>query len=176
MLCDLDVDAVLTGHSERRHVIGEDDQLVNRKTRAALDGGLWVILCIGETLEQREAGQTDEVNIRQLRAALEAVPVEQAQKQLVVAYEPVWAIGTGRNATPDDAQSAHAAIRAELASIYDESTADAIRIIYGGSVKPDNAESLFEGAGVDGFLVGGASLKADDYVAIVRAAATVSRT
>jgi triosephosphate isomerase len=170
MLVDLHVSVVLTGHSERRHVIGEDDELVNLKTIAALDASLWVIVCIGETLGQREAGETENVVLGQLRAGLNDVPLEQ-MRQVVIAYEPVWAIGTGRNATPADAQSVHAAIRQELSRLYDDGVASSTRIQYGGSVKPANAAELFAQPDVDGFLVGGASLKADDFLAIVQAAA-----
>ena len=170
MLNDLRVMCVLTGHSERRHVVGEDDELINLKTRAALDDGLWVVLCIGETLDEREAGQTDEVNLRQLRAGLDGVPAEQ-MRQVVIAYEPVWAIGTGRTATPDDAQAAHATIRGEPKAMYGEEVARTTRIIYGGSVKPSNAEGLFTQPDIDGGLIGGASLVAEDFAAIVRAAA-----
>jgi triosephosphate isomerase len=169
MLVDLHVSVVLTGHSERRHVIGEDDELVNLKTIAALDASLWVILCIGETLDQREAGETETVVLGQLRAGLADVPAEQ-MRQVVIAYEPVWAIGTGRNATPGDAQAVHAAIRRELAGLYDDGVASSTRIQYGGSVKPGNAAELFAQPDVDGFLVGGASLKAEDFLAIVKAA------
>ncbi len=170
MLVDLNVHVVICGHSERRHVIGEDDELVNLKTIAALDASLWVILCVGETLEQREAGDTEEVVLRQLRAGLDDVPIEQ-MRQVVIAYEPVWAIGTGRNATPGDAQAVHAAIRRDLSRLYDDGVAASTRIQYGGSVKPANAAELFAQPDVDGFLVGGASLKAEDFLAIVKAAA-----
>jgi triosephosphate isomerase len=169
MLIDLHVSVVLTGHSERRHVIGEDDELVNLKTIAALDASLWVILCIGETLDQREAGDTEAVVLGQLRAGLADVPAEQ-MRQVVIAYEPVWAIGTGRNATPGDAQAVHAGIRRELAGLYDDGVASSTRIQYGGSVKPGNAAELFAQPDVDGFLVGGASLKAEDFLRIVKAA------
>ena len=170
MLVDLNVGVVLCGHSERRHVIGEDDELVNLKTVAALDASLWVILCIGETLEQRESGDTEDVVLGQLRAGLDQVPSEQ-MRQVVIAYEPVWAIGTGRNATPADAQAVHAAIRRELSRLYDDGVASGTRIQYGGSVKPSNAAELFAQPDVDGFLVGGASLKADDFLTIVSGAA-----
>jgi triosephosphate isomerase len=170
MLIDCSCDAVLVGHSERRHVIGESDDLVNRKVRAALDAGLWVVLCIGETLDERERGETDAVNLRQLRAGLLDVPIEQAARQVIVAYEPVWAIGTGRNASASDAQAAHEVIRREIVSLYDAETAKAIRIIYGGSVKPSNAAELVAEEDVDGFLVGGASLVAGDFIAIARSA------
>ncbi|HRQ72663.1 MAG TPA: triose-phosphate isomerase [Phycisphaerales bacterium] len=168
MLLDCGASAVLTGHSERRHVLGESDDLVNRKTRAALDAGLTCVLCIGETLDQRERGETHAVNERQLHAALAGVRPEQTQ-MLVIAYEPVWAIGTGRNATPADAQDAHARVRAVLASVFSPQAAAAMRIIYGGSLKPDNAEALLARPDVDGGLVGGASLSATDFCAIVRA-------
>ncbi len=171
MLIDCGVSAVLTGHSERRLVIGESDDLVNRKTRAALDAGLTCVLCIGETLDQRERGETDAVNERQLRAGLAGVRAEQAAR-LVIAYEPVWAIGTGRNASPADAQNAHARVRAVVASVFSREAAAAMRIIYGGSLKPDNAEALLARPDVDGGLVGGASLSASDFCAIVRAAET----
>lgn len=169
MLHDCAVTTILTGHSERRHVIGESDQLVNRKTRAVLDASLNCVLCIGELLEEREAGRTDEVNERQLRAGLEGVTAEQMQR-LVVAYEPVWAIGTGKVATPEDAQAAHARCRAVLAELYG-GVAETTRIIYGGSLKPDNARKLLAQPDIDGGLVGGASLKAADFRAIIEAAA-----
>lgn len=171
MLVDLNVSVVLCGHSERRHVLGEDDELVNLKVQAALDASLWAILCIGETLEQRESGQTERVNIEQLTAGLEGVPVEQT-RQLVIAYEPVWAIGTGRNASPAEAQAVHKVIRGTLADLYDQNTADSVRIQYGGSVKGNNAGDLFGQPDIDGGLIGGASLKAEEFLAIVKAAAT----
>jgi len=173
MLLDCGCDVVLAGHSERRHILGETDELVNFKTLAPLDAGLWVVLCVGETLEQRERGETDSVNIGQLRAGLRHAPIEQVQRQVVIAYEPVWAIGTGRNASPEDAQAAHRVIRRELESMYDGATASALRIIYGGSVKPGNVGSLIAQDDVDGFLVGGASLDAEDFAAIARATHTL---
>lgn len=169
MLVDLNVAIVLCGHSERRHVIGESDDIVNLKAQAALDAGLWVTLCIGETIEQREAGETEQVNVRQLTAGLDGVPIEQ-MRQVVIAYEPVWAIGTGRNATPQDAEAVHRVIRATLADLYDETTAAAIRIQYGGSVKAGNARELFCMPNIDGGLIGGASLNSDEFVTIVKAA------
>ena len=170
-LRDIGASIVLTGHSERRHVLGESDELVGKKTRAALNAGLRVILCIGETLEQREKRQTDHVNERQLRAGLAGVAPKDLER-LVIAYEPVWAIGTGRNASPADAQAAHAQIRRVLMELYDIQTAGAVRIQYGGSVKPDNASDLFGQPDIDGGLIGGASLKATDFVAICEAAAS----
>ncbi|MEM7628868.1 MAG: triose-phosphate isomerase [Planctomycetota bacterium] len=170
MLKDVGVSVVLAGHSERRHVIGEDDTLINAKVRAALDAGLEVILCVGETLEQREAGQTDAVNERQTRAGLANVGAEQLG-HVTIAYEPVWAIGTGRTASPEDAQNAHAKIRAVVAELFGIEAAGRIRIQYGGSVKPGNAAELMAQADIDGGLIGGASLKAGDFCQIVRASA-----
>ena len=169
MLKDLGVRVLLTGHSERRHVIGEDDLLVNAKTRAALDAGLQVTLCVGETIEQREQNQTDAVNAAQTQYGLAGIAKDQMQN-VVIAYEPVWAIGTGKTATAADAQAAHAAIRAVLAHMFDDATAQATRIEYGGSVKPGNAAELFAQPDIDGGLIGGASLKPDDFLAIIAAA------
>ena len=168
MLSDCGVSTLLTGHSERRHVIGETDGLVNKKTRAGLDAGLRVVLCIGETLEQRESGKTDAINEHQTRAGLEGVSKEQLGS-VVIAYEPVWAIGTGKTATPEDAQDAHSKIRELIAGIYDQQAAETIRIIYGGSMKPGNAAELMAMPDIDGGLIGGASLKADDFLTIIRA-------
>jgi triosephosphate isomerase len=169
MLRDVGVQVVLTGHSERRHVIGETDVLINAKTRAALDAELEVILCVGERIEQREAGQTDAVNAAQVYYGLAGVRAEQ-MANVVIAYEPVWAIGTGKTATTGDAQAAHKAIRATLASMFGEQVAAATRVQYGGSVKPGNAAELFGQPDIDGGLIGGASLKAADFLAIVNAA------
>lgn len=170
MLKDVGVKVVLTGHSERRHVIGESDVLINAKTRAALDAGLEVILCIGEKLEQREAGQTDAINAGQTAYGLAGVKPEQMSK-VTIAYEPVWAIGTGKTATDADAQNAHAAIRKLLGSMYGQTIAGATRIQYGGSVKGANAAGLFSQPDIDGGLIGGAALKAQEFLAIVNAAA-----
>jgi triosephosphate isomerase len=169
MLVDIGCRVVLTGHSERRHVIGESDALVNAKTRAALRAGLTVILCVGETLEQRQAGETDGVNRRQVTAGLAGVSGEEMGR-VVIAYEPVWAIGTGKTATPADAQAAHAKIREVLAGMYGPGVAGATRIQYGGSMKGSNAAELLGQPDVDGGLIGGASLKVDEFVSIVRAA------
>ena len=169
-LRDVGATHVLTGHSERRHILLESDEFVGLKTAAALRAGFTCVLCVGETLAQREAGETNAVNERQTRAGLAGVEPAWLDR-LVIAYEPVWAIGTGRNATPADAQAAHAAIRAILASLSSRAAADSIRIIYGGSLKPDNAASLMAQPDVDGGLVGGASLVARDFVAICAAAA-----
>jgi triosephosphate isomerase len=168
MLRDCGVRSVLTGHSERRHVIGETDTIVNRKTRAILDAGLQAVLCIGETLDQRESSKTDAINEHQTRAGLEGVSKEQLSN-VVIAYEPVWAIGTGKTATPEDAQDAHAKIRELITTMYDQDAADAIRIIYGGSMKPCNAPELMTMADIDGGLIGGASLKPDDFLSIIQA-------
>ncbi len=173
MLRDVGCDFVLAGHSERRHVLGESDELINRKVRKALADGLRVILCVGEKLDQREAGQTAEVNRTQTTAGLAGVSKEQLAN-VVIAYEPVWAIGTGHTATPEQAQQAHAEIRGVLADLYDAEAADAMQIQYGGSVKPSNAAELLGCADIDGALVGGASLKVDDFIGIISAAATVA--
>lgn len=174
MLTDCAVGAVLAGHSERRHVIGEDDRTVNKKVLAAIGAGMTGVLCVGETLEQREAGQTDEINERQTRLGLAGVS-EDDLARVVIAYEPVWAIGTGRTATPEDAQDAHAKIRGVLSQLYGDRAAGSVRIIYGGSMKPDNAEALMAQPDIDGGLIGGASLKAADFGAIVRAGASAAR-
>ena len=175
MLNDVGATIALIGHSERRHVYGETDELIQRKVRAALDGGLRVFLCIGETLEQREAGQTEPVCSRQLRAGLEGVSASDLA-QVVVAYEPVWAIGTGKTATPEMAGAVHEYCRGVLAGLYDEAAADRTRILYGGSVKPDNAADLLAVPDIDGALVGGASLKADAFLPIIDAGVTTSST
>lgn len=169
MLTDLGVEYVIIGHSERRHTIGhlEDDRMINLKVRAARQAGLTSILCVGETLKEREAEKTLEVLTFQITADLVGVPVSSAA-DLVVAYEPVWAIGTGKVATAEQAQEAHAHLRSELRRLYG-SVADQIRILYGGSVKPDNAASIMGQADVDGGLIGGASLKADAFVGIIHA-------
>jgi triosephosphate isomerase len=160
----------ILGHSERRHTIGhlEDDQMIHRKLRAALAAGLTPILCVGESLAERESERTLDVLTFQLTAALVGVSVESAQ-QLVIAYEPVWAIGTGRNATPEQAQQAHAHLRQRLGDLAVPAAED-VRILYGGSVKPDNAEELLRQPDVDGGLIGGASLNADTFLGIIRAA------
>jgi triosephosphate isomerase (TIM) len=170
MLQDCGVSVVLVGHSERRHVIGEREQTINDKVKAVLNYGLECVLCIGETLDERQNGRTHAVNERQVRAGLASVTSEQTPR-LTIAYEPVWAIGTGRNATPADAQDAHLKIRAVLAQMFGASLADAIRIQYGGSMKPANVVDLMAQPDVDGGLIGGSSLNAMDFAPIVRAAA-----
>jgi triosephosphate isomerase (TIM) len=166
MLARLDVAYVICGHSERRALFGETDEVVNAKVRAVLRHGMRPILCVGETLEEREAGRADEVVVSQLRGSLAGIDVPAAE-DLVVAYEPVWAIGTGKTATTDDAQQMCAAIRAELGEIYGTETAEGIRIQYGGSVKPGNVRELMAQADVDGALVGGASLSSEDFALVV---------
>ena len=170
MLKDVECTYVLCGHSERRHVLGESDELVSKKLTASISGGLLPILCVGELLEERDASQTEQVVERQVRAGLAGLSAEK-MSAVTIAYEPVWAIGTGRTATREQAQEVHAFIRKLVADLYDETVAAEVRILYGGSVKADNAEELLGQADVDGCLVGGASLKADDFVQIIEAAA-----
>jgi triosephosphate isomerase len=171
MLLDVGCRYVILGHSERRHKLNESDAFINRKVNTALAAGLRVILCVGETLEEREAKQTEVVLERQLTQGLtELATSADLHERLVIAYEPVWAIGTGRNATPDQAQQAHAFLRARLSQRFGAPISDKVLIQYGGSVKPDNAASLLKQPDVDGALVGGASLNADQFLAIVRAA------
>jgi triosephosphate isomerase (TIM) len=169
MLRDLFVRYVVLGHSERRRLFGETDETVNRKARAAHEATLRPIVCIGETLEQRDAGRVEEVLARQLRGSLAGLEARELQ-ETVIAYEPVWAIGTGRNATPAEAQGAHAFIRATLRELTDEATVERIRIQYGGSVKPENARALMSQPDIDGALVGGASLEVRSFAQIVRGA------
>jgi triosephosphate isomerase (TIM) len=174
MLKDCGVEVVLCGHSERRHVLGEPDALVNAKLRAVLDGGLEGVLCVGETLDERIAGHTDPVNQRQVRAGLADITGDQIAR-VTIAYEPVWAIGTGKTATPEDARDVHARIRKIIANMYGPDAAERMRIMYGGSVKPSNAADLFKEEEIDGGLIGGASLKIGEFVPIVRAAAAAAR-
>ncbi|MDQ3031440.1 MAG: triose-phosphate isomerase [Myxococcota bacterium] len=169
LLRDVGCSHVIVGHSERRQLFGETDANVRRKVSAALSHDLVPIVCVGETLEEREAGRTLDVVLGQLDAALEDVSAD-ALPRLVIAYEPVWAIGTGKVAKASDAQEVHAAIRARLTERKDAGAAAATRILYGGSVKPDNAGELMSQPDLDGALVGGASLKAESFLAIVRAA------
>ncbi|MFJ9557621.1 triose-phosphate isomerase [Nocardiopsis sp. NPDC101807] len=167
MLAKLDCSYVLVGHSERREYHNEDDALVNAKVKAAYRHGIVPILCVGEGLEVRKAGQQVEHVLAQLDGALKEVTAEQAER-IVVAYEPVWAIGTGEVATPGDAQEVCAAIRARLAELYSPEVAGAVRVLYGGSVKGDNAPGIMAEDDVDGALVGGACLKADEFVKVIR--------
>lgn len=169
MLVDVGCRYVILGHSERRHKLGENDAFINRKVHAALAAKLSVILCIGETLEERDAGRTESVLETQLTGSLAALKPEQIGS-LTLAYEPVWAIGTGRNATPQQAQDAHAFVRRRISEMFTPQAAQNLIIQYGGSVKPDNAASLLGQPDVDGGLIGGASLQPDSFLAIVRAA------
>ncbi|GMU07937.1 MULTISPECIES: triose-phosphate isomerase [Corallococcus] len=169
MLAELGCAYVIVGHSERRQFFGETDATVNKRAKAVKAAGMTPIVCVGETLAERESNQTLTVVERQVRGALEGFSGADVAT-FVLAYEPVWAIGTGRTATTAQAQEVHAAIRGLLTRMYDEGTAERVRIQYGGSVKPDNAAELLGQPDVDGALVGGASLKAADFVAIVKAA------
>lgn len=167
MVKDMGCSHVIIGHSERRQYFGETDEWVNRKIHAAHRAGLLPIVCIGETLDQREAGDTFKVIDGQLTAALKDVPKDK-MSELTVAYEPVWAIGTGKTATPEQAQEVHAHLRALLAELYDDPVAQQVRIQYGGSVKPANVRELMAKPDIDGALVGGASLKAESFEALIR--------
>lgn len=169
MLLECGCRYVIIGHSERRHILGESDAAINHKVHAALEEGLHVILCIGETLTERERNLTERIVQRQVLAACTGL-TDDHWARLTLAYEPVWAIGTGKVATPDQAQEAHAAIRATLRQFHGPAIADALPILYGGSVTADNAAGLLHLPDVDGVLVGGASLKADSFLGIVRAA------
>jgi triosephosphate isomerase len=169
LLRDLFVHYVILGHSERRRLFHETDEVVNRKVRAAHEATLRPIVCVGETLEQRDKGNVEKILSIQLRGSLKDLSEKELQ-ETVIAYEPVWAIGTGRNATPEQAQEAHAFIRKTLAGMSDEATADRIRIQYGGSVKPDNGSELMTQPDIDGALVGGASLDPRSFAQIVKAA------
>jgi triosephosphate isomerase (TIM) len=169
MLVDVGCKYVILGHSERRHVIGETDVFINRKVHAALAAGLKAIVCIGETLDDRQSDRTTAVLGAQLSGSLAGVDAA-ALANIVLAYEPVWAIGTGHNATPQQAQEAHAFVRQRVGELCGQAAASSLVIQYGGSVKPENAQTLLSQPDVDGALVGGASLKAPDFLAIFRAA------
>ena len=170
MLKDVGCTYALCGHSERRHVIGETDDLINKKVKATLAGGLLPIFCVGELLSERDADRTKAVVDRQLKLGLAGLSAAQ-MASVTIAYEPVWAIGTGRTATPQQAQEVHAFIRGRLAAMYDGHVADQTCLQYGGSVKPANAGELMGQTDVDGLLVGGASLKAEDFLGIIKASA-----
>lgn len=169
LLRDLFVHYVVLGHSERRRLFGETDEIVNRKVRAAHEASLRPIVCVGETLKQRDRGNVDKILSIQLRGSLAGLGPKELQ-ETVIAYEPVWAIGTGRNATPEQAQEAHAFIRRTLRDMADDTTAERVRIQYGGSVKPENARELMSQPDIDGALVGGASLDPRSFAQIVNAA------
>jgi triosephosphate isomerase len=166
MLKDVGCSHVIIGHSERRQFYGETDSSVNRKAKAAITAGLVAIVCVGESLEEREAGNAENIVKRQLLAGLEGLTVADTER-IIIAYEPVWAIGTGKTATPEQAQEMHAHIRRTIASAHDAAIANSMRILYGGSVKPDNIATLMSQEDVDGALVGGASLVAGDFAQIV---------
>lgn len=166
MLLEIGCRYAIIGHSERRHVLGESDHEINQKVHTALEEGMHVILCIGETLAERQRNLQERVFQRQVYAACAGLTDDQFAR-LVIAYEPVWAIGTGHNATPEQAQTAHFNIRSKMRSLYGEKIADGLPMLYGGSVKPDNAGGLLHQPDVDGALVGGASLKSDVFLAII---------
>ncbi len=167
LLKDAGCSHVIIGHSERRQYFGESDETVNQKIVAALSAGLVVLFCVGETLAQRESGATFSVIEAQVRAGLDGI-LPESLSSVVIAYEPVWAIGTGKTASDDQAQEIHAFIRMLIAKLYNNSCADMLRILYGGSVKPENINGLMAQPDIDGALVGGASLKADSFAAIVQ--------
>lgn len=169
MLTEMGVEYVIIGHSERRQYFGETDKTVNARIRAALDAGLKVILCVGEVLEQREQGITEEIVSMQTKVALGGVTEEELSR-IIIAYEPVWAIGTGKTATADQAEEVCAIIRGVVAKLYNKTAADALTIQYGGSMKPANAKELLSKEDVDGGLIGGAALVAEDFAAIIDAA------
>ena len=166
MLKEIGVEYVIIGHSERRQYFGETDETVNKRMQAALANGLKPILCIGETLEEREGNKTEAVLEQQLKGAFADI-CECKMDQITIAYEPVWAIGTGKTATPEMAEETHAFIRKTIAALYNEAIADAMVIQYGGSMKPENAQALVAQADIDGGLIGGAALKADSFTALV---------
>lgn len=169
MLKSIGCEYVIIGHSERRWIFGETDDMINRKVKSAIKAELIPILCIGEKIEDREAGSTEKVLEQQLNGALKDFTTTEMEK-LVIAYEPVWAIGTGKTATPDQAEAAHKFIRNKISKEYGSQIADDITILYGGSVKPDNSDELFARENIDGFLIGGASLKAESFEKIAGSA------
>ncbi len=166
MLLDLGCKYVIIGHSERRQYFGETDETVNKKVKQALKKGLLPIMCVGETLAEREAGKLNDIIKRQVSGGLNGISAED-MKKVVIAYEPVWAIGTGKTATPEQANEVHALIRQTVKSLYGGEIAEALRIQYGGSVTPDNVSSLMAKPDIDGALVGGASLKPESFAALV---------
>jgi len=168
MLKELGVEYVILGHSERRSIYGETDAVINAKVKAALKSGLKPILCIGEQLEDRESGKTNEVNGTQLRSGLEGVTAEE-MANVIVAYEPVWAIGTGKTATPEMAEETHAFVRSVLVELFGNDVAEEVTIQYGGSMKPGNAKELLAQKNIDGGLVGGAALEAESFYGIIAA-------
>ena len=168
MLTEMGVKYVIVGHSERRQYFGETDETVNKRTTAAIEAGMTVILCVGETLAERELGITEEVVAKQVKVALHGLTADQV-KNIVIAYEPVWAIGTGKTATAEQAQEMHAFIRKTIADKYGNEVAENCSILYGGSCKPSNAKELFANKDVDGGLIGGAALEVDSFMGIINA-------
>jgi triosephosphate isomerase len=166
MVKDVGARYILIGHSERRHVFGESDELVNKKVKAAYEYGLEPVVCVGELLEEREAGNSEQVVERQVKAALSGISPDQ-MKKMVIAYEPVWAIGTGKVATPEIADAMHKSIRNVIKALFGGGVAESVPVLYGGSVKPDNIAGLFSLDDIDGVLVGGASLKAKSFLDII---------
>jgi triosephosphate isomerase len=173
MLRDLHVTHVILGHSERRAYYGETDAIVNKKVLAALENNLKPILCVGETLAERESGKAFDVIRTQLKGGLAGIPAAQVEA-IIIAYEPVWAIGTGKTATPEIAQEVHAFIRSELSTLLGDVVAQKVRILYGGSMKPDNADALLAQRDIDGGLIGGAALTAKDFLALVKSGQTAA--
>ena len=157
---------VILGHSERRHVFGESDSLIGQKVRKSVDSSLEAILCVGETLEERERGETEDVVLRQLKAGLKDLETDEISRIAAIAYEPVWAIGTGKTATPQQGQEVHHFLRSETAKLTNSQTAEDLRILYGGSVKPENVKDLLSQPDIDGVLVGGASLDAESFLSL----------
>ena len=174
LLKDIGVQYVIVGHSERRQYFGETDETVNKRTKAVLAHGLTPIACVGEVLEERESDKTFEVIEKQCAGGFEGLTAEEMEK-VIIAYEPVWAIGTGKTATPDQAQEVHCYIRTLVAKLYNDNVAQKVRIQYGGSVKPDNSAELMSQPDIDGALVGGASLKADSFCEIVKNSYSVAQ-
>lgn len=174
MLKDVCCTYAIIGHSERRHVLGETDELINKKISAAINGGLLPIFCVGELLEERQASETDRVVSEQVKKGLDGICQERIQA-VTIAYEPVWAIGTGLTATPQQAQSVHAMIRGLVEQLYNKTIAQQIRIQYGGSAKPSNTAELMSQPDVDGLLIGGASLRAADFAAMIKASIEAKR-
>lgn len=169
MLADLGVEYAIIGHSERRAYFAENDEIVNRKVHAAFKHGITPIVCVGEKLEEKEAGETKQVCSVQVKGAFEGLSAEQAAR-VIIAYEPIWAIGTGKSSTAEDANEVISYIRSQIAETYDQATADQVRIQYGGSVKPDNIREFMQQSDIDGALVGGASLEPASYVQLVEGA------
>lgn len=168
-LAGIGVEYVITGHSERREIFHETDEMINKKAHAVFNNGMIPIICVGETLEQKEAGQTNDLVAGQVKAALSGLSAEQV-KETVIAYEPIWAIGTGKTATADDANATISVVRQTVAKLYSQDVADAARMQYGGSVKPANIKELMSQPDIDGALVGGASLEADSFLQLLEAA------